>query len=182
MLWHSLNRVLDQLRPRRQGVVMLADAFLILLAWHFTYLFRMGMERWLHERPSYDWAVLLGVIAVYSAASWALRVPRASWRYTSFHDITRLAWVCLGAGLACAVVILMAQLTEVPRAVLALHPVFTLISLSLARMTVRMLSEASAHRRADQRTARSGAGRRRRGQAADCRHPAPQLDRGRSAR
>lgn len=55
MLWHSLNRVLDQLRPRRQGVVMLADAFLILLAWHFTYLFRMGMERWLHERPSYDW-------------------------------------------------------------------------------------------------------------------------------
>src|SRR5690606_36601177 len=56
MLWHSLYRVLDQLRPRRQGVVMLADAFLILLAWHFTYLFRMGMDRWLHERPSYDWA------------------------------------------------------------------------------------------------------------------------------
>ena len=76
MLWHSLNRVLDQLRPRRQGVVMLADAFLILLAWHFTYLFRMGMERWLHERPSYDGSVLLCVIAVYSVVSWALGVPR----------------------------------------------------------------------------------------------------------
>lgn len=147
MLWHSLNRALDQLRPRRQGVVMLADAAVILLAWHTTYLFRMGAERWLHERPSYDWAVLLAVISVYSAVSWALGVPRASWRYSSFHDISRLAWVCLGAGLACAVLILMAQLTEVPRAVLALHPVFTLIGLSLARMTVRMLSEASRARR-----------------------------------
>lgn len=48
---------------------MLADALLILLAWHATYLFRMGVERWLHERPSYDWAVLLGVIAVYSTVS-----------------------------------------------------------------------------------------------------------------
>ena len=39
-----------------------------------------------------------------------------------------------------------------------------------------------AHRRADQRAARPGAGRWRRRQAADCRHPAPQLDRGGPAR
>ena len=32
MLWHSLNRVLDQLRPRRQGVVMLADAAVTVVA------------------------------------------------------------------------------------------------------------------------------------------------------
>jgi len=128
--------------------VLLADALLIALAWHATYLFRMGVERWLHERPSYDGAVLLGVIAVYSAVSWALGVPRAAWRYTSFHEITRLAWVCLGAGLASAVVVLMAHLVEVPRAVLALHPVFTLIVLSLARMSVRMVSESSRARRA----------------------------------
>lgn len=148
MLWTPLNRLLDQLRPRRQGVVLLADAVLITLAWHATYLFRMGVERWLYERPSYDSAVLLGVIAVYSAVSWSLDVPRAAWRYTSFHEITRLAWVCLGAGLASAVVVLMAHLVEVPRAVLALHPVFTLIVLSLARMSVRMGSESSRARRA----------------------------------
>jgi len=147
MLWTSLNRFLDPLRPRRQAVVLLGDAFLILLAWHTTYLFRLGVERWLHERPSYDWGVLLGVIVVYSVVSWALGVPRASWRYTGFHDITRLAWVCLGAGLASAVVVLMAQLVEVPRAVLALHPVFTLVMMSLGRMTIRMLSESSRARR-----------------------------------
>ena len=148
MLWSSINRSLDRLRPRRQAAVLLADAILILLAWHLTYLFRMGVERWLHERPSYDGAVLLGVIVVYSVVSWALDVPRATWRYVSFPDITRLGWVCLGAGLASAVVVLMAQLVEIPRAVLALHPLFTLTLLALARMTVRMLSEASRARRA----------------------------------
>ncbi|MEY4766243.1 MAG: hypothetical protein RI907_2916 [Pseudomonadota bacterium] len=147
MLWTPLNRLLNQLRRQRTASVLLADAALIAIAWHTTYLFRMGVERWVYERPSYDSAVLLGVIAVYSVVSWALGVPRASWRYTSFHDIGRLGWVCLGAGLASAVVVLMAQLVEVPRAVLALHPVFTLITLALARMSVRMLNESSRARR-----------------------------------
>ena len=146
-MWNAFNRYLDNLRPQRQGVVLLADAFLIALAWHTTYLFRMGVERWLYERPAYDTAVLLGVISVYSVVSWALGVPRASWRYASFNEIVRLAWVCLGAGLASAVVILMAQLVEVPRAVLALHPIFALITMSLARMVIRMLNDHARQRR-----------------------------------
>lgn len=146
-MWNAFNRILDGLRPRRQWAVLLVDACLITLAWHTTYLFRMGVERWLYERPHYDWAVLLGVISVYSSVSWALGVPRASWRYASFSDIVRLAWVCLGAGLASAVVVLMAQLVEVPRAVLALHPVFVLVNLALARMVVRMLHDQARQRR-----------------------------------
>ncbi|RZI82765.1 MAG: polysaccharide biosynthesis protein [Rubrivivax sp.] len=148
MIWNRLDRFANALRPRRQAAVLVIDALLIVLAWHATYLFRMGVERWLHERPSYDGVVLLGVIAVYSAVSWALGVPRAAWRYTSFNEITRLGWVCLGGGLASAVVVLMAQLVEVPRAVLALHPVFVLVTWSLARMLVRMLNEQSRARRA----------------------------------
>ena len=146
-MWNAFNRYLDNLRPQRQWVVLLADACLIALAWHTTYLFRMGVERWLYERPTYDTAVLLGVISVYSAVSWAVGVPRASWRYASFNEIVRLAWVCLGAGLASAVVILMAQLVEVPRAVLALHPIFALITMSLARMVIRMLNDHARQRR-----------------------------------
>ena len=147
MMWTAFNRYLDILRPQRQWVVLLADACLIALAWHATYLFRMGVERWLHERPHYDTAVLAGVIAVYSVVSWALGVPRASWRYASFTEIVRLAWVCLGAGLASAVVVLMAQLVEIPRAVLALHPVFALITLALARMSIRLLNDHARQRR-----------------------------------
>ena len=147
MIWNRLDRIAHVLRPHRQAAVLLIDAWLIVLAWHATYLFRMGVERWLHERPSYDTVVLLGVIAVYSAVSWALGVPRAAWRYTSFNEITRLGWVCLGGGLASAVVVLMAQLVEIPRAVLALHPLLVLLTWSLARMLVRMLSEQSRARR-----------------------------------
>ena len=147
MIWNRLDRIAHVLRPHRQAAVLLVDALLIVLAWHATYLFRMGVERWLHERPSYDTVVLLGVIAVYSAVSWALGVPRAAWRYTSFNEITRLGWVCLGGGLASAVVVLMAQLVEIPRAVLALHPFMVLVTWSLARMLVRMLSEQSRARR-----------------------------------
>jgi FlaA1/EpsC-like NDP-sugar epimerase len=147
MLWTRLDRLLDRLRPRRQMVAMLADAFLIMLAWHATYLFRMGVERWLHERPSYDWAVLAGVVAIYSIVSWALGVPKAAWRYVSFNEVARLGWVCMGAGLACAVLVLMAHLVEVPRAVLALHPLLTLMTLTLARVLVRMAHEQSRARR-----------------------------------
>ncbi|MFN3618045.1 MAG: polysaccharide biosynthesis protein [Aquabacterium sp.] len=147
MLWSRLNATLDPLRRQRQPVVLLVDAVLVFLAWHATYLFRLGFERWLHERPSYDLGVILGVITVYTVVSWALGVPRAAWRYTSFSDISRLGWLCLGAGLASAVVVLMAQLVQVPRAVLALHPVMALVTLSLARMLVRMLSETSRARR-----------------------------------
>ncbi|HET6789024.1 MAG TPA: polysaccharide biosynthesis protein, partial [Aquabacterium sp.] len=147
MLWTRLDRLLDRLRPRRQMAVILVDAFLIMLAWHATYLFRMGVERWLHERPSYDWAVLLGVIVVYSSVSWALRVPQAAWRYVSFNEVARLGWMCLGAGLASAVLVLMAQLVEIPRAVLALHPLITLMALTLARVMVRMAHEQSRARR-----------------------------------
>ena len=147
MIWNRPDRLAHVLRPQRQAAILVLDALLIALAWHATYLFRMGVERWLHERPSYDGVVLLGVIAVYSAVSWALGVPRAAWRYTSFNEITRLGWVCVGGGLASAVVILMAQLVEIPRAVLALHPLMVLITWSLARMLVRTLSEQSRARR-----------------------------------
>jgi FlaA1/EpsC-like NDP-sugar epimerase len=147
MIWNRLDRLLDRLRLRRQMWVLAADALLIVLAWHVTYLFRMGVERWLYERPPYDALVLMGVVAVYSSVSWALGVPKAAWRYVSFHEVSRLGWVCLASGLACAVVVLMAQLVGVPRAVLALHPFIALMTLILARSLVRMAHESSRARR-----------------------------------
>ncbi|MFX8809297.1 hypothetical protein ABTM66_19665, partial [Acinetobacter baumannii] len=69
------------------------------------------------------------------------RVPRAAWRYASFPEVQRLTWACAAAGLICAGGVLMAQLTAVPRAVLALHPVITLMALALARILVRIAHE-----------------------------------------
>lgn len=127
--------------------VLAADAILIALAWHAAYFFRVGMERWVHERPYYDWGVLLGVVCIYTVVSLLLKVPQAAWRYVSLPEVTRLAWLCGAAGLLSAVLVLMAQLVEVPRGVLALHPVFAFMALMMARVSWRMRHEKARARR-----------------------------------
>nr|WP_246312149.1 nucleoside-diphosphate sugar epimerase/dehydratase [Aquabacterium terrae] len=134
------------LRPQRVPLSMLIDGGVVVLAWNVTYLFRLGFERWLSARPSYDGWVLLGIVIAYLAAFAALRVPQGMWRFAGFGDIKRLALACVIAGLGAAVIVLMLQLTAVPRAVLALHPVVTLMGLALARLAYRMLYEHARSR------------------------------------
>ncbi|MFO0123539.1 MAG: polysaccharide biosynthesis protein, partial [Inhella sp.] len=58
-----------------------------------------------------------------------------------FGEIQRLAAASLEAGLLGASVVLLLQLNKVPRAVLALHPVFVLAGLAGVRLAYRMLYE-----------------------------------------
>jgi FlaA1/EpsC-like NDP-sugar epimerase len=140
-VWHRLDRFLARLRPHREPLSLLVDGVVVALAWNLTYLFRLGFERWLSARPGYDGWVLLGIVAAYSLAFSALRVPQGMWRFSGFGEVKRLALACLLAGLASAVVVLMLQLREVPRAVLALHPVVALMGLALVRLVYRMVYE-----------------------------------------
>jgi FlaA1/EpsC-like NDP-sugar epimerase len=139
--WSFLDRFLTRLRPRREGLSLLLDAAVVALAWQFTYLFRLGFERWLSARADYDVWVLAGLVLLYVAVLWALRVPKGVWRFSGFGEIQRLALACAIAGLLGASIVLMLQLVKVPRAVLALHPVFVLIGLALMRLGYRALYE-----------------------------------------
>ncbi len=147
MIWQTFDRWLDRLRPYRRPVVLLADTAMVAITWNITYLFRLGFERWVSARPEYDGAVLLGVLLVYALVFQLVGVPRAVWRYAGFAEIQRLTWACVAAGLICAVGVLMAQLSAVPRAVLALHPFVALMGLSVARIAVRMAHEQARARR-----------------------------------
>ena len=140
-IWHRLNRFLARLRPHREPLSLLIDSTVVALAWNITYLFRLGFERWLSARPAYDGWVLVGIVAAYAVAFSAFRVPQGMWRFSGFGEVKRLALACLLAGLASAVVVLMLQLSQVPRAVLALHPVVALMGLALVRLAYRMLYE-----------------------------------------
>ena len=120
---------------------MLLDAVVIALAWQATYLFRLGFERWLHERPNYDTAVLASLVLIYVTALWLLRVPKGMWRFSGFGEVKRLAAACAIAGTVGATVVLMSKLSGIPRAVLAMHPVFSLIALAMMRTGYRMLYE-----------------------------------------
>ena len=141
MDWQRLDALLTRVRPHRERLALLLDLIVVGLAWQFTYLFRLGFERWFSARPDYDGYVLIGVLAVYAAALLLLKVPKGMWRFSGFGEVKRLALACAGAGLVSATAVLMLHLHGVPRAVLALHPIFTLMLLAMMRMGYRMLYE-----------------------------------------
>ena len=145
-LWHRLDRMLARVRPHRRPLSLLIDGAVIALCWNATYLFRLGFERWLHARPTYDLWVMFAVVAVYLGVFAIAGIPRGMWRFSGFDEIKRLTVACLGAGALCAVVVSMAKLAEVPRAVLALHPFISLMGLCVVRTAYRMVYEHARSR------------------------------------
>lgn len=145
-VWHRLDRVLARLRPRRQPISLLIDGTVIALCWNVTYLFRLGFERWISARPAYDLWVMLGVVAVYLLAFVIGGIPRGMWRFSGFDEVKRLTVACLGAGVLSAVIVSMARLSEVPRAVLALHPFIALMGVCVVRVAYRMVYEHARSR------------------------------------
>jgi FlaA1/EpsC-like NDP-sugar epimerase len=132
-VWHRVDRMLARVRVHRRPLSLLIDGVVIALCWHATYLFRLGFERWWRDRPAYDVWVMLAVIAAYLSVFVIAGIPRGMWRFSGFGEVKRLTLACTASGLLCAVGVMMAQLTQVPRAVLALHPFVTLIGLCLVR-------------------------------------------------
>ncbi|WP_374675011.1 polysaccharide biosynthesis protein [Ideonella sp.] len=139
--WHRLDRALARLRPHREPLSLAVDAAMVVLAWNATYLFRLGFERWWTARPGYDGWVLAGVVAVYLAAFALAKVPQSMWRFSGFGEVKRLTLACLAAGTVSAVGVLGLQLVQVPRAVLALHPLVALMAVCGVRVGYRMLYE-----------------------------------------
>jgi FlaA1/EpsC-like NDP-sugar epimerase len=144
--WHHLDAFLARLRPHREPLSLLIDGLVVAACWNITYLFRLGFERWISARPTYDLWVMLGVVAAYLAAFAFARVPQSMWRFSGFGEVKRLTLACAAAGLLSAVVVLMLQLTKVPRAVLALHPVVALMGVCVVRIGYRMLYEHARSR------------------------------------
>jgi FlaA1/EpsC-like NDP-sugar epimerase len=145
-VWHRLDAMLARLRPHRRGLSLLIDGLTVLACWNATYLFRLGFERWFSVRPDYDPGVIAGIVAAYVAAFAALRVPQGLWRFSGFGEVKRLAAACVLAGGVSAAVVMALGLVKVPRAVLALHPVITLMGVILVRMAYRMLYEHARSR------------------------------------
>jgi len=85
--------------------------------------------------------VLSALTLLYLAVLVLLKVPKGMWRFSGFGDLQRLALACALAGSLGAAGVLMLNLRAVPRAVLALHPVFVLMGLAGVRMLYRMLYE-----------------------------------------
>lgn len=144
--WHRLDAFLARLRPHREPLSMIVDAGVVAACWNITYLFRLGFERWTSARPGYDGWVLLGIVGTYALASLLFKVPQSMWRFSGFGEVKRLTLACLLAGLLSAAAVMGLGLVQVPRAVLALHPVVTLMGLAVVRIAYRMTYEHSRSR------------------------------------
>lgn len=144
--WHRLDAFLARLRPHREPLSMIVDAGVVAACWNITYLFRLGFERWISARPGYDGWVLLGIVGTYALASLLFKVPQSMWRFSGFGEVKRLTLACLLAGLLSAAAVMGLGLVQVPRAVLALHPVVTLMGLAVVRIAYRMTYEHSRSR------------------------------------
>ncbi len=140
-VWHRLDRTLARVRTHRRPLSLLIDGVVIAICWNATYLFRLGFERWWSARPGYDVWVMLAVVAIYLGVFALSGIPRGMWRFSGFGEVKRLTLACIAGGLLSAVAVMMAQLTQVPRAVLALHPFVALIGLCMVRVGYRMLYE-----------------------------------------
>jgi len=140
-LWVWLEQAMSALNPRNRAIAMVVDGLVILACWHVTYLFRLGFERWQPGRPWYDDYVSFGVVLAYLLFLAITGVPRGPWRFFGFDDFKRIALASVLAGSTSAVVVLMAHLAGVARAVLLLHPLFCVLALSLLRMGYRMVWE-----------------------------------------
>ena len=90
MNWQRLDALLTRIRPHREPLAPAIDAVIIALCWNFTYLFRMGFDRWLNARPDYDGWVLVGLVAVYLGVFVLMKVPKGMWRFSGFGEVQRL--------------------------------------------------------------------------------------------
>jgi FlaA1/EpsC-like NDP-sugar epimerase len=145
-IWHRLEVFLARLRPHRQPLSLAVDALVVVACWNITYLFRLGFERWWSARPGYDHWVLLGVVVLYLLANIAFKVPQSMWRFSGFGEVKRLTLACVAAGAVSACIVMSLGLVKVPRAVLALHPVVSLMGLCVLRIGYRMLYEHARSR------------------------------------
>jgi FlaA1/EpsC-like NDP-sugar epimerase len=146
VVWQRVDLFLARLRPWREPLSLVIDAAVVAACWNITYLFRLGFERWISARPSYDGWVLLGVVAAYALASLLFKVPQSMWRFSGFGEIKRLTLACALAGTVAAAVVIALGLAKVPRAVLALHPVVALMGLAVVRIVYRMTYEHARSR------------------------------------
>ena len=146
VFWQRIDLFLARLRPYREPLSLVIDAAVVAACWNITYLFRLGFERWISARPSYDGGLVLGVVLVYALAGLLFKVPQSMWRFSGFGEIKRLTLACALAGSVAAAVVIGLGLAKVPRAVLALHPVVALMGLAVVRIAYRMTYEHARSR------------------------------------
>jgi FlaA1/EpsC-like NDP-sugar epimerase len=135
-----MERVMFTLRKYRTLVALGADAFVVAVAWQMAFLFRLGAELASMSAGASVISTLVVLTCYLSVFGW-LRLPRSMWRFAGMGEVRLIAiGTALGIALS-ALALLLIGTPSVPRAVVALHPVFVFLGCCAMRFTYRAVFE-----------------------------------------
>lgn len=122
---------------RRSALIFLHDLAMVVLAWLGAFWLRFNLD--IPEEFSRSmWSALLIVVPVQGGVFYAFGLYRGLWRFASVSDLKRILIACGVAGLATpAALVMMQQISTVPRSVFILGPLLLILLMGGVRFTYR---------------------------------------------
>ncbi len=121
-------------------LLLALDLALVVLAWWLSWWLRYNLDVPTVVEPLV-WRTSALVLACYALGLSLGRVYRQVWRFIGLPELRQLAgWVLFSALLVTATIVML-RYTAVPRSVLLLHPLISLIFLAAVRAAWRTLAE-----------------------------------------
>lgn len=125
------------MRNVRSIIATVHDLVAVVLAWCLAYLIRFNLE----VPPSFlnaMWSHLVWIVPLQGGIFHVFGLYRGIWRFASILDLRRIALAAGVAALATPLLLFMtSRLTEVPRSVLILDPIFLILLMGGSRFVYR---------------------------------------------
>ncbi|MGX2038853.1 polysaccharide biosynthesis protein [Methylocaldum sp. MU1018] len=147
-------------KMRLRTVIFVHDLVMVALAWLGAYWlrFNLSLPPELETRASLQWLPL--VIVVQAAIFHRLGLYRGIWRFASIPDLVRIAKAsCLGIATVAVIIFSVNRLEGVPRSVIPLYAVLSLLLLSTPRLIYRIWKDRGAALATGRRALIVGAGK-----------------------
>lgn len=136
-----IARMLASLLSPRSALVLLFDLAAVVAAWLLAFALRFNLDV-PHEYATAALRSLGWVLPIYGAVFLLSGLYRGSWRFASLPDLLRIAKAVLLSATAVTFVAYLLQLAlPLPRSVLLLAPLLTLLAMGGARATYRSWRE-----------------------------------------
>jgi FlaA1/EpsC-like NDP-sugar epimerase len=127
----------------RAALAMLHDVIAAAIAWALAFWLRFNLDVPVEYRPMF-WSTLPVVVPLQAIVFWAFGLYRGIWRYASLHDLRSIVIAVTVAALAVpALLVLLREVSPVPRSVFVLDPLLLVFMMGGSRIAYRAWKERS---------------------------------------
>jgi FlaA1/EpsC-like NDP-sugar epimerase len=129
----------------RKILILFHDVIAVNFIWYFAFLLRYNFYIPSNEVNTFFHSLLV-VLPAHLLISYFLGIHRATWRYFSFDNLKNLIVLAIAVTLVTSLIFLMLRLS-VPRSVLVIHPILSIIILGGSRYLYRYFKESNINSR-----------------------------------